>query len=134
QAGDTVVVESPAYYGLLQLLESMNLRVVEVPTKSDGMDLAALQDVIDEARPKAVLAVPNFSNPIGGRMTDEAKKELVRMLAAHEIPLIEDDIYGDLFFGDHRPRPAKAFDKKGLVMLCASFSKTVAPGYRVGWT
>jgi DNA-binding transcriptional MocR family regulator len=77
--------------------------------------------------------VPTFSNPLGALMPDDAKRELVRMLARHEVPLIEDDIYGDLGFDAARPRPAKAFDRHGLVMLCTSFSKTLAPGYRVGW-
>ena len=67
-------------------------------------------------------------------MPDRSKKELVELLARREIPLIEDDIYGDIYFGPVRPKTAKAYDKAGLVMLCSSFSKTLAPGYRVGWT
>jgi DNA-binding transcriptional MocR family regulator len=66
-------------------------------------------------------------------MPDEKKEELVGLLARHEIPLIEDDVYGDLCFGSARPRVAKAYDEKGLVLLCSSFSKTLAPGYRIGW-
>jgi len=133
KAGDTIVVESPAYYGLLQLIESLEMRALEVPTGRAGLDLEALDDALRRNRVRAVLAVPNYSNPLGGLMSDGAKKELVAMLARREIPLIEDDIYGDLFFGDVRPRPAKAFDRDGMVMLCSSFSKTIAPGYRVGW-
>lgn len=133
-AGDTVVVESPAYYGLLQLIESLEMRALEVPAHPrDGLDLSALDDALRTQRVSACLCVPNFSNPLGSAMPDAAKKELVRMLSRHGTPLIEDDIYGDLHFGDTRPRPCKAFDRDGLVMLCASFSKTVAPGYRVGW-
>jgi len=132
--GDVVAVESPAYYGLLQLIESLGVRVVEVPVLPGvGMDLDAL-DAVMRAQPiAAVLAVPNFSNPSGTRMPDEAKERLVAMLASREIPLIEDDIYGDLQHSGERPRPAKAFDTRGLVLLCSSFSKTLAPGYRVGW-
>jgi DNA-binding transcriptional MocR family regulator len=133
--GDTVAVESPAYYGLLQLIESHGIRVIEIPARPRaGMDLDVLEEVLGRHRIKACLAIPNFSNPLGAAMPDEAKERLVGMLARREIPLIEDDIYGDLHFGDARPRPAKAFDRRGLVMLCSSFSKTVAPGYRVGWT
>ncbi len=133
-AGDAVVVESPAYFGLLQLIESLELRAIEVPAHPrDGMALAALDDALRQPRVKACIAVPNFSNPLGSAMPDAAKHELVRMLARRGVALIEDDIYGDLHFGEVRPRPAKAFDREGLVMLCASFSKTVAPGYRVGW-
>jgi DNA-binding transcriptional MocR family regulator len=132
--GDTVAVESPAYYGLLQLLEGHGIRVIEIPAHPrTGMDLDALEDALSRHRIKAVMAIPNFNNPLGSAMPDEAKERLVSMLGRREIPLIEDDIYGDLYFGDVRPRPAKAFDTRGLVMLCSSFSKTVAPGYRVGW-
>jgi DNA-binding transcriptional MocR family regulator len=131
--GDTIAVESPCYYGILQLIEGLGIRAVEVPTTSAGLDLDALETAIRQHRIKAVLAVTSFSNPIGGLMSDADKKSLVQMLARREIPLIEDDIYGDLNFGDVRPRPAKAFDRDGLVMLCAGYSKTIAPGYRVGW-
>jgi len=82
---------------------------------------------------RAVLASPNFSNPLGARMPDETKERLVRMLTRRDIPLIEDDVYGDLAFDGTRPRPAKAFDTEGNVLLCGSISKTLAPGYRVGW-
>ena len=134
KSGDTIVVESPAYYGLLQLIESLEMRALEIPANpGTGMDLEALEDALRKHRVRACLAVPNFSNPLGSLMPDASKKALVQMLARREIPLIEDDIYGDLHFGEVRPRPAKAFDKDGLVMLCASFSKTIAPGYRVGW-
>jgi len=75
----------------------------------------------------------NFSNPMGSCMPDEHKKEIVKMLAEYKIPLIEDDMYGDLFFGNSRPKPCKAFDEDGLVLWCGSMSKTLAPGYRVGW-
>jgi DNA-binding transcriptional MocR family regulator len=132
--GDVVAVESPAYYGLLQLIESLGIRVVEVPVlPGTGMDLDALEEALRTQRIAAVLAVPNFSNPSGTRMPDENKERLVEMLAAREVPLIEDDIYGDLHHDGERPRPAKSFDTRGLVLLCSSFSKTLAAGYRVGW-
>jgi DNA-binding transcriptional MocR family regulator len=132
--GDTVAVESPAYYGLLRLLASLGMRVIEIPAHPrTGMDLGALAEALGRHKIRAVMAIPNFNNPLGSLMPDEAKEELVEMLGRRDIPLIEDDIYGDLSFGDERPRPAKAFDRRGLVMLCSSFSKTVAPGYRIGW-
>lgn len=134
KAGDTVALESPGYYGLLQLVESLGLRAVEIPVHPrTGMDLDALEDALRRHRIKACLCVPNFNNPTGSLMPDEAKQALVELLARREIPLIEDDVYGDLYFGAARPRPAKAFDKSGLVLLCGSFSKTIAPGYRAGW-
>src|SRR5690606_18235721 len=82
---------------------------------------------------KACLVVNNFNNPLGSCMPDDRKKYLVDMLAKKEIPLIEDDIYGELYFGKTRPKTCKSFDKKGLVLHCASFSKSLAPGYRIGW-
>jgi DNA-binding transcriptional MocR family regulator len=134
KAGDTIAIESPAYYGVLSLIESLGVRAIEIPSSPrNGLDLDALEEVLSRHRIKAVLAIPTFNNPLGALMPDDRKRDLVEMLAVREIPLIEDDIYGDLFFGDVRPRPAKSFDRKGLVMLCSSFSKTMAPGYRVGW-
>lgn len=137
--GDTIAIESPAYYGLLMLIESLGIKVIEIPAHArTGMDLAALEDALREHTIAAVLAIPSFSNPLGSRMPDDAKAQLVAMLAAREIPLIEDDIYGDLPFPSadgaaDRPKPAKAWDRDGGVILCSSFSKTIAPGYRVGW-
>jgi DNA-binding transcriptional MocR family regulator len=135
--GDTIAVESPTYYGLLQLIESLELRAVEVPAHPrHGMDLAALETVLGKHKIRAVLAIPNFNNPLGSLMPDEAKRELVARLARDEIPLIEDDIYGEIWRDDAmetRPRPAKVYDRHGLVMSCGSFSKTLAPGFRVGW-
>ncbi len=132
--GDTVAVESPAYYGVLQTIEALGLRALELPTHPrHGLELDALEAALLKRRVSAVLAVPSFSNPLGSCMPEENRQRLVALLASRGIPLIEDDIYGDLHFGPVRPRPAKAHDREGLVMLCGSFSKTLAPGYRVGW-
>jgi DNA-binding transcriptional MocR family regulator len=134
QAGDTVAIESPAYYGLLQLIESLGIRALEIPAHPrTGMDLDALAVALKTERIKACLAVTNFSNPLGSLMPDDAKRDLVALLAERDVPLIEDDVCGDLHFGESRPRPAKSFDRDGLVMLCSGFSKTLAPGYRIGW-
>lgn len=132
--GDTVAVESPSYYGTLQTVEAMGLRALEVPCHPEtGMDLDELDRRLARHRVAAVVAVPSFNNPLGSCMPEEAKARLVRTLSARRIPLIEDDIYGDLAFGPTRPRPAKAFDADGSVLLCGSFSKSLAPGYRVGY-
>lgn len=132
--GDAVGVESPAFFGTLQLIESMGLRAVEIPSiPGAGIDLAALERVLRARRLSAVVAVTNFTNPAGSVMSDEDKERLVRMLAARGVPLVEDDIYGDLSFAPRRPRAAKSWDTKGLVIHCGSFSKTLAPGWRVGW-
>ena len=132
--GDTVAIESPMYYGLLQAIEALGLRVVEIPSHPrDGMVLEALRVALDEFQIGAVVAMPNGSNPLGSRMDDGTKRELVELLARRDVPLIEDDVYGDLAHDGTRPRPAKSFDRQGLVLWCSSFSKTAAPGLRVGW-
>ncbi|MEW6349332.1 MAG: PLP-dependent aminotransferase family protein [Thermodesulfobacteriota bacterium] len=132
--GDTVAVESPTFYGFLQTIEGLGLHALEIPSSPQyGMSLDALAYAIEHHRIAACLVVSNFGNPLGSCMPEEAKKSLVELLGAHDIPLIEDDIHGDLCFDDERPSVAKVFDRKGLVLLCSSFSKTIAPGYRVGW-
>jgi DNA-binding transcriptional MocR family regulator len=132
--GDTVLIESPTFYATLQSLERMKLHAVEIPTSPrTGIELEALSEAIARHRPKACWIMSNFQNPTGSLMTDEDKQALVALLARHGIPLIEDDVYGELYFGRARPLPAKAYDREGLVLHCASFSKCLAPGYRVGW-
>lgn len=132
--GDAVIIESPTFYGALQALERIGLQAIEVPTHPrEGIDLAALATALQRHKPKACWLMTSFQNPLGSSMSDEKKRELVALLTAHDVPLIEDDVYGELYFGSRRPLPAKAFDSKGLVMHCASFSKCLAPGYRVGW-
>ncbi len=132
--GDVVAVESPTYFGLLHIIEELGLKAVEIPMHpQDGMDLEALEAAVQTRCIAACVAVPNFSNPLGSLMPDRNKERLVEMLGRRDIPLIEDDIFGELYFGPRRPRVAQSYDKKGLVMLCGSFSKTLAPGYRVGW-
>lgn len=132
--GDVVAVESPTYFGVLQTMESLGLRAVEIPMHPrTGMDLDALAQTLERTRVAACLAVPNFNNPLGTVMPDSHKQRLVELLSARGIPLIEDDINGDLAHDGSRPRVAKSFDREGLVLLCGSYSKTIAPGYRVGW-
>ena len=134
QPGDVVAVESPTFYSALQALERLNLRAVEVATHPrDGVDLNSLAQVLDQHPVKACWFMPNFQNPMGSLMPDRQKQALVALLAKRGVPLIEDDVYGELYFGLHRPLPAKAYDRLGLVMHCSSFSKCLAPGYRVGW-
>jgi DNA-binding transcriptional MocR family regulator len=134
QPGDAVATESPTYYGIFRVMESLGLHVVEVPTDPvTGIDLDYLERAIPKFDIKACLFVPNFNNPVGSCIPDDKKKQLVQLLAKKEIPLIEDDIYGEMYFGKNRPKTCKSFDKRGLVLHCGSFSKSLAPGYRVGW-
>jgi len=132
--GDTVAVESPAYFGIYQVIENLGLKVVEIPADpATGPDLSCLENAIRELGIKAVILVPNFNNPAGSCMPDDHKKKLVEIITQHDIPLIEDDIYGELYFGRHRPKTCKYYDTKGLVIHCSSLSKSLAPGYRIGW-
>ena len=132
--GDAVVVESPTYFGILQILEQLSLRAVEVPAHPrTGIDLDALADALRAGPIRAAVVVTTASNPLGAVMSDDDRERLVRLLARHDVPLIEDDVYGDLVFDGTRPRPAKAFDRDGRVLYCGSASKTLAPGLRVGW-
>lgn len=133
--GDTVAVESPMYFGFLQALEDLGLRALEIPCDPrHGLSIDALRFALDNHPVRAVLCSTNFSNPLGSLMSEQRKRELVELLADREIPLIEDDLYGEMYFASQqRPPSAKSFDEKGLVLWCSSISKTLAPGWRVGW-
>ncbi len=132
--GDTVAVECPTYFGIYQAIESLGLKVIEIPADPvTGVDLDHLQKAIKKFPVKACVFVPNFNNPLGSCMPEENKKKLTELITRHNIPLIEDDIYGELYFGKIRPKPCKFYDIKGLVMHCSSLSKSLAPGYRIGW-
>ncbi len=132
--GDTVALESPTYYGFLQILQALGLKALEIPTHPrHGMSLEALEMALEAHDVKAVLAMPNVSNPVGASMADAAKKRLVQMLAARNVPLIEDHIYAELGFDPGSRRAAKCYDRTGNVMLCSTFSKTLAPGLKAGF-
>ena len=132
--GDTVAVETPAYFGFLETIQSLNLRVLEIPTDSrTGLCLDAMRDALQNNDVKAIMVMPSYQNPIGSCMPDEKKAKLYELLQQHDVPAIEDDIYGDLHYGERRPKPLKAWDTDGRVLLCSSFGKTLAPSLRVGW-
>jgi DNA-binding transcriptional MocR family regulator len=133
--GDTVAIESPMYFGTLQILEALGLRALEIPTHPrTGISLEALRFAIDHNPVRACMVMSNFNNPLGSRIPDGNQRELVAMLARRDIPLIENDSLGELYFSGERPGVAKAHDRKGLVLLCSSFSEDLGPGYRIGWT
>ncbi len=132
--GDTVAIETPAYFGFLETIQSLGLRALEIPTSSrEGICLDELREAIEQNDVKAVMVMPAFHNPLGSLMPDDKKRRLYDLLSEFDLPVIEDDVYGDLHFGELRPKPLKAWDRDGRVMLCSSFGKTLAPGFRVGW-
>ena len=132
--GDTIAIESPTFYGCLQAAERLGLHVIEIPTHpTEGIDLAALAKAISKNSIRACWFMTTLHHPTGATLPTDRKRELVRLLLSHEIPLIEDDAYAELQFGRAPSPPAKAFDKKGFVLHCGSFSKCLAPGYRLGW-
>lgn len=132
--GDIIVVESPTFPWYLQLIEDLHMLALEIPTDPrEGIDLAALELALESNPVKACIFNSNFQNPLGFLPPVEKKRALVDLLNAREIPVIEDDIYGELYFGGSRPATLKGFDTRGLVLYCSSFSKTLSPGLRVGW-
>lgn len=135
KAGDTIALESPTYFVMLQMIESLGMKAYEIPTNPrTGISLEALEYATRrKGTVKAVMLTPSFTNPTGALMPDENRKALAELCEKRGIPIVEDDIYGDTWFGEARPLPVKAWDRTGNVLLCSSFSKTIAPGFRVGW-
>ncbi len=135
QAGDTIVVESPVYFGLLQVIENLGMKAIAVPCIEDqGMSMEALDYVLEhQTGLKAIVVMPNFQNPLGCTMPDKNKKHLLRLAEQYDLAVIEDDVFADLSPQTERPKPIKAWDKHGRVIYCGSCSKSMAPGFKVGW-
>ena len=132
--GDTVAVESPTYFGLLQVLQSLGLKALELPTDAQtSLDIAGLAAACAGHTIAACVLASSYNNPLGCTMSEARKSEVLALLARARVPLIEDDIYGELGFATERPRPFAALSEPGQVIYCSSFSKSLAPGYRVGW-
>lgn len=133
-AGARVAVESPTFFNILTLIETLGMEAREVPADgTTGMDLDALEAELAAGRVDGVVTVANFNNPLGSLMPDAAKERLAGLAERYAVPVIEDDLYGELYFGARRPPTVRAFDRDGRVLTVSSFSKTIAPGYRVGW-
>jgi len=134
EPGDVVALESPTLFSFLEILQNLHLRALEIPTHPrTGLSIDALQLALDTQPVKAVLTVPTLSNPIGATMPVAERRRLAQMVAERRVPLIEDVLYNDLAEDDERRRAVRSFDTTGHVMICGSFSKTVAPGLRLGW-
>ena len=134
KSGDVIAIESPAYPGMLELIESLDMLALEIETcPLDGVNLEALERALKAHEVRACMFSSSVNNPLGCVSSDEHRQQLVELLEEHDIPLVEDDVYGELVFEGPRPKPAQFFSRKGQVLTCSSFSKTAAPGYRVGW-
>jgi DNA-binding transcriptional MocR family regulator len=134
EPGDIVAVESPGFYGAMQAIKAANLKAIEIPTNSEsGLSIEALELALEKWPIKSILVTPTCNNPMGYSMSEEDKKRLYQLAQSYDISIIEDDIYGDISYQSPRPKTIKSFDEDGRVLLCSSFSKTVAPGIRVGW-
>jgi len=132
--GDLVAVESPCYFGVLQIMQELGLRAIEIPSNPEtGIDIDTLETALEQNPIKAIFVNSNCNNPQGGCIPEGNKKRLAALTEIYNIPLIEDDSTGDLYFGKNRPGTVKAHDRKGLVIYCSSFSKVLAPSYRIGW-
>jgi DNA-binding transcriptional MocR family regulator len=132
--GDAVLVESPTYYGLLQAVAGLGLRVLEVPNRPMlGIDVACLRELLQRHTVRAAVLMPNFNNPLGSLTSDDDKRALLAACANHDVIVIEDDLYAETAYSGERALPLRRFDERGSVITCSSFSKTLAPGLRVGW-
>ncbi|HWX03042.1 PLP-dependent aminotransferase family protein [Collimonas sp.] len=135
KAGDTIAVESPTFYAMLHAIERLGMRAIEVPTDPRlGMDIAALSKIMQSQPVAACMVMPNFQNPLGFEMPEENKRQLVELGARYNMPIIENGVYNELYFGNAHPSVLKAYDKRGMVLYCSSFSKSLTSAYRIGWT
>src|SRR5690554_3559566 len=131
--GDTVAVESPIYYGTLLALEVLRRKVLEIPTSPrEGICLKTLEQAFERGRVSACIVSANAQNPLGFSMPEANKRKLVELATRYEIPIIENDVWGDTLYAEGA-MPAKAYDHAGMVLYCHSFSKSLMPGARLGW-
>jgi DNA-binding transcriptional MocR family regulator len=134
KAGDTIAIESPTYHGVLQAIEILNLKAIEIPCSTEsGIDLDLLEKAADEWKIKACVVTPNNQNPTGSTLHPLARKRIIKQATQYNFTLIEDDVYGELSYLDKRERALKADDQNNNVIYCSSFSKSIAPGFRIGW-
>lgn len=132
--GDVVAIQSPIYCNLVLMFRNLGLKIIEIPSDHNtGISLDALEYAINNFTIKVCLVISNFNNPSGSILPDENKKKLTEILKKSDIPLLEDDVYGDLYFEQKRPSTCRTFDNSGNTILCSSFSKTISPGLRVGY-
>jgi len=131
--GDEVVVEVPTYLGAIQTFRALNARVIGVPTDSEGIRVDLLESILARHRPRLIYTLPTFQNPTGTVMSQERRRRLLLLAKRYQTPILEDDPYGEIYFGDKQPQPLKALDTNGQVLYLSTYSKILAPGLRVAW-
>lgn len=134
KAGDVIAVESPTFFGILRLIQSLGMKPLEIPTNPrSGMDLNVLEHALRKKRIRACIIIANCHNPLGYVLSDDVKSNLAELSKRYKVAIIEDDLFGDVAFKEPRPRTIKSYDREGLVLLVSSFCKVLGPGYRLGW-
>ncbi len=131
--GDVILVESPTYSGALDLFRALNFRAVGIPLDRQGMQVEALEKLLQQHHPKLVYTIPNFHNPTGTCLSSPRRHQLIVLADRYNVPILEDDFVGDLRY-EGRAQPAlKALDPGGRVIYVSTFSKMLMPGLRVGF-
>lgn len=134
EPGDIVAVDSPSFHGVMQALKGFGMKALELPTDPlTGISLEALELALEQWPIKLIQLTPSCNNPLGYIMPDANKRALLALAQRYDVAIIEDDVYGELAYSYPRPRTIKSYDEDGRVLLCSSFSKTLAPGLRIGW-
>ena len=131
---DIVLCESPTYLAALSALKAYQPRFIAIRTDNDGMIIEDLKDVLAKNKKvKLIYTIPEFQNPTGKTWSIARRQEFMAVINQYEIPVIEDNPYGELRFEGETPPSLKHYDQKGLVIYVSTFSKTFCPGMRIGW-
>jgi len=133
EAGNYVITEDPTYTGALSIFNTLRAKIIGVPLEKDGLNLDILEDSLKKYNPKFIYTIPNFQNPTGITMSISKRKKLIFLAEKHNVPIIEDDVSGDMRFEGEDLLPLKALDRTGQVVYVSSLSKELIPGFRVGW-
>ncbi|MBC7223269.1 MAG: PLP-dependent aminotransferase family protein [Anaerolineae bacterium] len=133
EPGDTVICEAPTYFMALQAFKVQGLRVIGVPVDRDGMDVGRVEALVARYRPRFIYTIPNFQNPTGTILSLERRQRLLSIAQRYQVPIVEDDPFGEIWFQEPPPPPIKSLDEGGHVIYLSTFSKCLAPGLRIGW-
>ncbi|MGQ9553780.1 MAG: MocR-like pyridoxine biosynthesis transcription factor PdxR [Anaerolineae bacterium] len=133
QPGDAVLVESPTYLGALEVFHAVGARLVGVPLDEWGMQVEAAERLLAHAGVRLIYTIPNFQNPTGSTLSGERRKRLLSLAQRYQVPILEDDLYGDFSYGASPPAPIRALDANGYVLYLGSLSPLLGSGLRLGW-